>query len=313
MNKLIWFLTKTVEIDGARTVDPTDIISQMEHQKSALALENYLSFLFTIVVVVLLVIKFKRTDKKTGIKGSGSLKFLKSLFYYFLAVTIIVPFLHNIGSSWQIQIFVLAIPIGVMLSCDSYGFIDVITKMVGGALFGAFLLLCLQLFRLFGVTDMTIVVRIVSGLLCVCAFFAIRGSDFYRWKNDQQIQRELIYDLQYRAEKEKQQAGLFDKDVTVETDFFGNKKFKRGNEVIATSKIGLFGDEQIYNSKGEKWYTVDYDLLGNKKYKDNNGTAYREEVGITGDHYVTDKNYKRVSKTDSLLDSIRGKRSYKKK
>ena len=292
--------------------DVDDLLKTMEKQRDAQRMHGIMSLIFGIIVIVALIIKFKKTDKKTGVKGSGSLKFLKGWLYYIIAASLALTFLYDIGSDWKVQVLIFAIPIGAMLSCEAYGFIDVIGKFFMGAFLGGSLLLVLQVLRLFGVTDMTLVIRIVSTLLNIWAFIVVKDDSFYMWRNDEELQREIAYKEAHKNDNDN--IDLFDDDVEVKTNFLGEKEYYKKGKKIATEKKDFFGNSGIYNNKGEKFLTKEKSLLGKTNYKDKNGnTKYREDVDIFGDRTIEDKNYKKVAKTDSLLDYIRGSRKYKKK
>ena len=62
--------------------DVDDLLKTMEKQRDAQRMHGIMSLIFGIIVIVALIIKFKKTDKKTGVKGSGSLKFLIGKYKY---------------------------------------------------------------------------------------------------------------------------------------------------------------------------------------------------------------------------------------
>ncbi|MBQ8132567.1 MAG: hypothetical protein IJ193_08760 [Bacilli bacterium] len=289
-----------------------DLLKTMEKQRQAERMHSIMSIIFGIIVIIALIIKFRKTDKKTGIKGSGSLKFLKGWLYYVIAASLALTFLYDIGADWHVQLIILTIPIGAMLSCEAYGFIEVIEKFIVGAFLGGCLLLLLQVLRLFGVTDMVLVIRIVSTLLNIWAFIVVKDDSFYMWKNDAAVQSEIEYNLAHQ--KEEENTDLFDGDVEVKKDWLGEKGYYKNGKKIATEKKDLLGNTYIENNKHEKILTKEKNFWGDDNYKDKNGKIkYKEDTDIFGDHTIRDSQGKKISKSDSFLDSLRGSRKYKKK
>lgn len=288
------------------------------------------SIIFTILFIVGFIILIKRKDKKAGVKGAGIASFMTKLTIFQLISLIGTTWFGNMDMNVGVEIMLLGFPIGLMFFCDTDDLGEGISAFFGGMLCGVVLLIALQILRLFHITNIALVVKVISTLLALFTITVIYRIRFSGW-----LQRGGSRVSSYRPSSSSSYNGsssytpssssssssgfdLFNgKDFEIRKNYLtGNNEYYRDGKKIATARENIWGEQEIYDNNGNKQLVKKQSLFGDEAiYEDKYGnTKYRQKGDfLTDGSYIEDDKYNKVASHDpwddlfSFNDHYKGK------
>ncbi len=299
--------------------------------------KNYFLYLILFIFLIILYKKWRKKDKKEGTKGAGIASFLTSITKIFLVVWIAIIWIIKLDIDLPTQILLLGVPFSLIYLAESTGIWDGIKSYFQGLFIGGVLLIVLQLLRILTLSTTTIffIEKIISTISAIIALKYVGISRYREWYRKRPSTSSIkvkssstgtykssypiysanpssTYNSGYNSYHSSSSTNLdlFGCDTRVEyNSLTGKNEYYQNGKLIARGEKSPFsGNENIYDTNGNKILTKEQGFFDDYVYKDKYGnTKYKESTDFLFGSSVYDNNYHKVAQSDNdIFDDFFG-------